>query len=155
MSVVGSLEADLDLNTSAAKFLEIFSTRIYELVTVSPDFIQSIEIVQGQLGTAGFVFLAHYSLLDGMAQVSKVVVESINLTDVSMTFKVIEGDLLDVYNSFVIYLKLTPNILSVGSVLHWTSEHEKPTADTVDPTSLMEVAIRVSKDIDAYVTNLI
>ncbi|XP_028798322.1 MLP-like protein 34 isoform X2 [Neltuma alba] len=151
MSVVSSLEADLELNTSAVKFLEIFSTRIYELLTISPEIIQSIEIVEGEWGTSGFVFLSHYTLL---AQVAKLVVESINLVDLSMTFRVIEGDLLDVYNSFMVYLKLTPNLLS-GSVLHWTFEYEKPSSDTADPTSLMETAIQVSKDVDAYVSNLI
>ncbi|XP_028798321.1 MLP-like protein 34 isoform X1 [Neltuma alba] len=154
MSVVSSLEADLELNTSAVKFLEIFSTRIYELLTISPEIIQSIEIVEGEWGTSGFVFLSHYTLLDGTAQVAKLVVESINLVDLSMTFRVIEGDLLDVYNSFMVYLKLTPNLLS-GSVLHWTFEYEKPSSDTADPTSLMETAIQVSKDVDAYVSNLI
>ncbi|XP_028767190.1 MLP-like protein 28 [Neltuma alba] len=182
MSVVSSLEADLELNTSAVKFLEIFSTRIYELLTISPEIIQGIEIVEGEWGTSGFVFLSHYTLLgeshlqlhslpftlllhvhitvintlksDGTPQVAKLVVESINLVDLSMTFRVIEGDLLDVYNSFMVYLKLTPNVLS-GSVLHWTIEYEKPSSDTADPASLMETAIQVSKDVDVYVSNLI
>ncbi|XP_054810308.1 MLP-like protein 43 [Prosopis cineraria] len=153
MSVASSLEADVELKTSALKFLEIFSTRIYELVTVSPDTVQSLEIVEGEWGTVGFVFLAHYTL-DGKAQVVKEVVESINITELSITFKVMEGDLLEIYNSFKFVLKVTANVLS-GSVLHLTLEYEKPSTDTPDPTSLLEAVIQLSKDVDAYVGNLI
>lgn len=90
---------------------------------------------------------------DGVPQVAKEVVESINLIDLSITFKVTEGDLLDVYNSFRFIIKLSPHILS-GSVVHWTLEYEKPSDDTPDPTSLMKEVIQVSKDVDAYVSNL-
>ncbi|XP_054810309.1 MLP-like protein 28 [Prosopis cineraria] len=150
--MVSTLETDLELQTSALKFLEIFSTKTYELATISPDIIQSLEIVGGVWGTAGFSFVINYTV-DGIAQVAKEVVETINITDLSITFKVMEGDLLDVYNSFRFILKLTPNILT-GSVVHWTLEYEKPRDETPDPTSLMEEVIQVSKDVDAYVSSL-
>lgn len=91
---------------------------------------------------------------DGVAQVAKEVVESINVVDLSIIFRVTEGDLLEVYNSFRFILKLTPNVLS-GSVVRWTLEYEKPSDDTPDPTSLMKEVIQVSKDVDAYVGSLI
>ncbi|XP_028767198.1 MLP-like protein 28 [Neltuma alba] len=151
--MVSTLEADVELQTSALKFLEIFSTKTYKLATISPDIIQSLEIIGGDWGTAGFSFLVHYTV-EGTAQVAKEVVESINLIERSITFKVIEGDLLDVYNSFRFILKITPNVLS-GSVVHWTLEYEKPSDDTADPTSLMKEVIQVSKDVDAFVSGLI
>ncbi|KAI9080452.1 hypothetical protein K1719_035846 [Acacia pycnantha] len=154
MSVVSSLEADIELKTSAVKVLEIFSTKIYELLTISPEIIQSIEIVSGEWGSVGFVFLAHYTLPDGTAQVAKLELASLNPIDLSLTFKVIDGDLLDVYNSFTVVLKLTPKVLS-GSVVNWKFEYEKPSSGTADPNSLMDAAIQVSKDIDAYSSNLI
>lgn len=91
---------------------------------------------------------------DGVAQVAKEVVESIDVVDLSIIFRVTEGDLLEVYNSFRFILKLTPNVLS-GSVVRWTLEYEKPSDDTPDPTSLMKEVIQVSKDVDAYVGSLI
>ncbi|XP_028767193.1 MLP-like protein 34 [Neltuma alba] len=125
--MVSTLEASLELQSSALKFLEIFSTKTYEIATISPDIVQSVEIVSGEWGIAGFTFVVNYTL-DGTAQVAKMEASSINLIDLSITFKVIEGDLLDVYNSFTVSLKLTPNVLS-GSVLKWTFEYEKPSSD--------------------------
>ncbi|KAI9080480.1 hypothetical protein K1719_037594 [Acacia pycnantha] len=151
--MVTTLEEDLELKTSAVKFLEIFATKTYELATISPDIIQSLQITSGDLGTVGFTFIVHYTV-DGVPQVAKEVVESINFIDLSITFRVIEGDLLDVYNSFRFILKLTPSILS-GSVVHWTLEYEKPSDHTPDPTSLMKECIQVSKDVDAFVGSLI
>lgn len=91
---------------------------------------------------------------DGEAQVAKMELTSLDLVGLSLTFKILEGDLVEVYNSFSVTLKLTPNILS-GSVVYWTFEYEKPSSDTSDPTSLMEAAVQVSKDIDAYVGHFI
>ncbi|XP_028767191.1 MLP-like protein 28 [Neltuma alba] len=152
--MVSALEADVELQTSASKFLQIFSTKTYELATISPDIVQVLKL---------FLVMGHCRLLlrhqlhvrsDGMPQVAKDVVESINLIDLSAVFKVIEGDLLDVYDSFKFILKLTPNVLS-GSVVHWTMEYEKRSDDTADPTSLMKEVIQLSKDVDAHVANLI
>ncbi|KAI9080445.1 hypothetical protein K1719_035865 [Acacia pycnantha] len=151
--MVSTLEASVELNSSALKFLEIFSTKTYELATISPDIVQSLEIVSGAWGSIGLSFLVHYTI-DGTAQVAKMELASINLLDLSLTFKVIEGDLLKVYNSFDVILKVTPHVLS-GSVVNWTFEYEKPSSDTPDPNSLMEAAIQLSKDTDAYVSNLI
>ena len=95
-----------------------------------------------------------YMDTDGIPQVIKAVVESIDLINLSITFKAIEGDVLDVYNNFKIIYKLTPHILS-GSVVHVIIEYGKPSDDTPDPTSLMEEVIQVSKNVDAYAGNLI
>ncbi|KAK4261733.1 hypothetical protein QN277_004690 [Acacia crassicarpa] len=151
--MVSTLEEDLELKSSAVKFLEIFATRTYELANISPDIVQSLQITSGDWGTVGFTFIIHYTV-DGVPQVAKQVVDSINLIDLSITFRVTEGDLLDVYNSFKRTVKVTPNIPS-GSVVHWTFEYEKLSNDTPDPTSLMEAVIQLSKDVDAYVSNLI
>ncbi|KAK4261732.1 hypothetical protein QN277_004689 [Acacia crassicarpa] len=151
--MVSTLEASVELNASALKFLEIFSTKVYELATISPDIVQSLEIVSGAWGSIGLTILVDYTI-DGIAQVAKMELASLNLLDLSLTFKVIEGDLLKVYNSFDVILKVTPNVLS-GSVVNWTFEYEKPSSDTPDPNSLMEAAVQVSKDVDAYVSNLI
>ncbi|KAF7808721.1 MLP-like protein 31 [Senna tora] len=155
MSSVSRLEADLELKTSAVKFLEIFALKVYELSTFSPNIIQNIDILSGEWGTPGFVILVNYTLVDGKAQVAKEVVESIDLIDLSITFKVVEGDLLEEYNSFKFILKVSPTIIGGGSVVHWTFEYEKPNEDTPNPNSLMEEVLQVSKDIDAFVANLI
>lgn len=60
--MVSTLEEDLELQTSALKFLEIFATKTYELATASPDIIQSLEITSGDWGSVGFSFIVHYTV---------------------------------------------------------------------------------------------
>lgn len=59
---VSRLEADLALKTCASKFLEIYSTKLYELVTISPEIIQSIELIESEWGVPGFKILLYYTI---------------------------------------------------------------------------------------------
>ncbi|KAF7808722.1 MLP-like protein 28 [Senna tora] len=74
-----------------------------------------------------------------------------------MTFKVIEGDLLEEYKSFKFIIKLSATIIiGGGSIVYWTLEYEKPNQDTPHPQSLMHnVVLQVTKDVDAFLANLI
>ncbi|KAF7808723.1 MLP-like protein 28 [Senna tora] len=76
------------------------------------------------------------------------------LPEHSITFKVVEGDLLEDYKSFKFIIKLTPHLLE-GSLVNWTLEYEKLKEDTPDPHSLLEKVLEVSKHIDASLANLI
>ncbi|KAF7808725.1 MLP-like protein 31 [Senna tora] len=154
MSLVSKLEADIELKASALSFLEIFSTKPYEIANIDPSFIQSVQILSGQWGVIGFVVLVNYTL-DGKASVAKMEVEDLNLIDISITFNVVEGDLLEEYKSIKFIIKVTPKILQLGSEVHWTIQYEKLNDQIPDPNLLMQDIIEMSKMIDASLTNLL
>jgi hypothetical protein len=88
--------------------------------------------------------------VDGEAKVAKEKIVAIDDTKKSITFKVIEGDLLKEYKSFEIVVQATPK--GEGSLVHWTMEYEKLKDDIPEPNSLLQFAIDLSKDIDAHLT---
>ena len=69
------------------------------------------------IGTKGFVIFWNY-VHDGKVCVAKEVVESIDSENNKVTFKLIEGDLLQDYKSFKFIIQVSSQ--QNGSVVHWT-----------------------------------
>jgi len=88
--------------------------------------------------------------IDGEAKAAKEKIVATDDTNKSITFKVIEGDLLKEYKNFVIVFQATPK--GEGSLVHWTLEYEKLKDDIPEPNTLLQFLIDVSKDIDAHLT---
>ncbi|KAI9126216.1 hypothetical protein K1719_002637 [Acacia pycnantha] len=84
----------------------------------------------------------------GKKCVAKELVESIDKENKKITFKVLEGDLLEHYKSFRITIKAMPK--EKGSVVHWNEEYEKLNDHSPDPHSFLQLVINVSKHIDAH-----
>ncbi|XP_022138210.1 MLP-like protein 34 isoform X2 [Momordica charantia] len=116
---------DVPINASASQFHEIFHKRPYHIPKVSTDKIQ-----------------------DRKNSVAKEIVEAVDEEKKSITFKVIEGDLLEEFKSFKFILQCDQK--EKGSVVHWTLEYEKLHPEIKDSHSLLEFAAAVSKDIDAH-----
>ncbi|KAH7516330.1 hypothetical protein FEM48_Zijuj10G0123600 [Ziziphus jujuba var. spinosa] len=151
-SLVGKLETNIEIKAAASKFHEIFK-HPHRISNISPNFVQSCELLQGQWGTEGSVIFWKY-FLDGKHSVSKELMEVVDDKNKSLTFKVIEGDLLKHYKNFKFILKTTPKGSDQqGSVVQWTLEYEKPHNGIVDPHSMIQVLIKVSKDIDIHLIN--
>lgn len=87
---------------------------------------------------------------DGEAKVGKQKVEAIDPVNNSITLKLIEGDVLKQYKSFVSKIQATPK--GNGSVVHWTFEYEKLNQSVGHPETLLDLAVQMSKDIDSYLT---
>ena len=88
--------------------------------------------------------------IDGQAKVAKEKIEAIDDTNKSVTFKVIEGDLLQEYKSFKIVVQATPK--GEGSLVHWSLEYEKLKEDVPEPKTLLQLLIDVCKDIGTHLT---
>lgn len=75
-------------------------------------------------------------------------VEAIDEEKKSITFNVVEGDLLKQYK----HLKSTVQVTSKheGSLVKWTLEYEKVSEDVPEPGPYIDIAIGMTKDIDAH-----
>ncbi|KAF5945588.1 hypothetical protein HYC85_015816 [Camellia sinensis] len=85
---------------------------------------------------------------DGKKKVIKDVIEAIDEENKSVTFKVIGGDVTELYRTF----KITVHVDTKGenNLVTWTFEYEKKSEDVEDPNTLMDFAINVSKDIESH-----
>lgn len=88
---------------------------------------------------------------DGKEKVAKEIIEAIDEEKKSVRFKVIEGDLLELYKTFT----LTCHVDTHGeyNLVTWTFEYEKLREDVEEPHTLMEFCLHVTKDIETHHLN--
>ncbi|XP_048318786.2 MLP-like protein 43 [Ziziphus jujuba] len=143
-SLVGKLETDVEIKAPASKFHEIFKHKPHHISNVSSDFIQGCELHEGEWGAVGSVVYWKY-FHDGKPRVAKELVEAIDDENNSITFKILEGDLLEHFKSFKVTLQSIPK--GEGSVIHWTLEYEKLHDEIIDPHTLIQFVSDLSKDL--------
>ncbi|EOY01017.1 MLP-like protein 28 [Theobroma cacao] len=147
--LTGKLEADVEIKASAEKFHDMFCNRPHHVSKASSDKIQGCDLHDGDWGTVGSIVYWSY-VHDGEAKKAKELVEAIDSENNSITFRVIEGDLMKEYKSFVIKIQATPKREGEGSIVHWTFEYEKLHEGIAHPETLLEFAVQVSKDMDTH-----
>ena len=96
-----------------------------------------------------FIVLVEWNT-DGSPQIAKEIMEVIDNENYITNYKVIEGNLLELYKSFSSSVKVTPKENDDGSLVHWIFEYEKLNEDVPDPTGKLQILIDVAKDIDAH-----
>ncbi|KAF7827655.1 MLP-like protein 43 [Senna tora] len=146
-SQIMKLESDVHLNASAEQFHDVYCSRTHHIGNVCPEKVQGVDIHEGEWGTEGSIICWNY-VHDGRNCVVKEVIESIDSKNNKITFKVLEGYLLEDYKSFKFILHVIPQ--EKGSIAHWTLEYEKLKDHNPDPHTLLELVADVSKDVDAH-----
>ncbi|GKV38627.1 hypothetical protein SLEP1_g46516 [Rubroshorea leprosula] len=137
-----------ELGSSQTQALGFAWSRPHHISKVTPDNIQGVELHEGEWGAEGSVIC--WSYVHGKAEFEPLIVEAIDLENNSIAFRVIEGDLMKEYKSFLIKIDVTPK--GEGSVTHWTLEYEKLNEDVAHPETLMEFCAQVSKEIVCHLT---
>ncbi|KAJ8751486.1 hypothetical protein K2173_016706 [Erythroxylum novogranatense] len=151
MSLLGKLEADVEIKSPAGKFHDVFSCRPHHVNTMSPDKIHGVDLHEGHWGKEGTVITWNYTH-DGVKKTAKEIVEAIDDNNNSTTFRVIDGDLMKEYKDFRLIVQATPKPNGEGSVVHWTLVYQKLHPQIPDPATLLEFAVHCSKDVDAHLT---
>lgn len=88
---------------------------------------------------------------DGEAKVVKARTESIDPENNQVTYRVLDGDLMKEYKSFVITFQVTPKEGEPGSIAHWHFEYEKINEEVAHPETLLQFAVEVSKEMDEHI----
>ncbi|KAJ4709994.1 MLP protein [Melia azedarach] len=135
MSLVGQSETDIEIKAPAALFHDVFSCRPHHISNVCPEKIQGVDLHE-----------------DGIPEVAKEIIEEIDDENNSTTFKVIEGHLLEKYKNFHFIVQATPKGEGQGSLVHWTLKYEKLNEDVPEPKGMLQLAIDVTKEVDAHLT---
>ena len=89
-----------------------------------------------------------YKIKYGSNRTSKQVVEAIDVENNSITFKVIEGDILKEYKSFKIVLQ---TLLKCDfTLVRWIIEYEKFNGDSHAPVKELEYLIHLNEHVDDH-----
>ena len=87
---------------------------------------------------------------DGEAAMTKKRVEAVDPEKNLIKFRVIEGDMMKDFKSFVSTIQVIPKHGEPGSVVKWHMEYEKIIVDAGHPETFLQLAVEISKDIDEY-----
>ncbi|KAK3023806.1 hypothetical protein RJ639_043472 [Escallonia herrerae] len=147
MGLNGKMVSQASIKSDGDVFHEIFRYRPHHISDMSPGNIQGVDLHEGEWGTVGSVIFWNY-VHDGKEKVAKEIIEAIDEEKKSVTFKVIEGDLMELYKTFI----LTVHVDTKGedNLVTWTFEFEKLNESIEDPNSLMEFCLNVTKDIETH-----
>ncbi|RDX62050.1 MLP-like protein 43, partial [Mucuna pruriens] len=157
-SQLQKLETSMHIQASSEHFCDVYWNRTHHIANIFPEKIHSIEINEGEWGTEGSIVTWNYYLgkelrlqtsssKQGKTCAAKVVAESIDRKDNKMTFKVIDGDLLQYYKSFKFILQVTPK--EKGSIACMVLEYEKQQDHFPDPHIMLQLTAEVMKKVDA------
>ncbi|CAN7040553.1 unnamed protein product [Brassica rapa subsp. trilocularis] len=146
-TLVGKLETDVEIKAPAGKFHHMFAGRPHHVSKATPGNIQNCELHEGDWGKVGSVVIWNY------AKVAKERVEAVEPEKNLITFRVVEGDLMKEYKSFVITIQVTPKHGGPGSVVHWHLEYEKISDEVAHPETLLQFCVEISKEIDEHLLN--
>ncbi|KAI5676584.1 hypothetical protein M9H77_07534 [Catharanthus roseus] len=146
-SLAGKLVSQIEIKSDGDVFHEIFRERPHHISGMSPDKIQNVDIHHGDWGKPGSVIFWNYTH-EGKEKVAKEIVEVIDEANKLVKFKVVEGDLMDLYKTF--YLTVHVETHGDSNLVTWTLEYEKKNDSIPDPHSLMEFCLHVTKDIETH-----
>ncbi|CAN4124952.1 unnamed protein product [Withania somnifera] len=139
----GNLIASIEVKCGGHLFHDIFHTDTHHIPNICPGKINHFEIHEGGTIKVGSIVSWKYND-DGKDKILKQVIESVDPQKKSITWKVIGGDLLELYNSFT----------SITSFDHqwatWTFVYEKKTEETPEPLDLLGFLLDVTRDIEGH-----
>ncbi|KAL0807439.1 PREDICTED: MLP-like protein 43 [Brassica oleracea var. oleracea] len=148
-SLLGKLEAYVEIKASAEQFHNMFTARPHHVTKASPGYIQGCELHEGDWGKPGSIIFWNY-FHDGEAKVARERIEAVDPEKNLITLRVIEGDLMKEYKSFLATLQVTPKHGGTGSIVHWHLEYEKIGEDVAHPETLLQLCVEMSKEIDEH-----
>ncbi|CAJ1958849.1 unnamed protein product [Sphenostylis stenocarpa] len=139
------MESKVNIKVSAEKLYDVFCNKTHQIGNIFPEKVQSVEIYEGEWGNEGSI-IAWKILFEGKAWVVKEVIESIDKKNHKITFKVIDGNLLEHYKSFKYILQVTP--LEKGGVANLALEYEKQNDQTSDPHIMLKFSTDVLEKVN-------
>ncbi|KAL4324665.1 hypothetical protein GQ457_11G006350 [Hibiscus cannabinus] len=150
-ALVSKLEVNVEIKASPDRFHDMITNKPDHVHRASYDKVQGCDLHQGEWGKVGSIIIWDY-VLDGKAGVAKEVIEAMDPDKNLIALRIIEGDLLEKYKSFVATIQASAKSDGSGSVVQWTLEYEKLHEGIEHPQSLLQLAVDLSKDIDAHLT---
>nr|QEH62705.1 MLP-like protein 28 [Nicotiana benthamiana] len=143
MGLKGKLVVSMEVKCGGHLFHDLCQTKPHHLLNISPNRITGFDLHEGEMGEVGSVVTWKYKD-DGNEKTAKCVIEAIDDEEKSSTWKLIGGDLLEVYNVFIVNLSCDDHWIT------WTLEYEKKTENTSEPITFLGHFIELNKDIEAH-----
>ncbi|KAJ8770244.1 hypothetical protein K2173_012652 [Erythroxylum novogranatense] len=149
MANISKLQIEVEVTSEADEFFNTYRAKAHIVPKTSSENVHGVEIHEGDFDSAGAIKTWTFNL-DGKIQTIKGKIE-VDEENKTITSTAIEGDVLNLYKSFIVILQIIPN--GEGSLVRWTWEYEKVDDDVPDPKKFQDLAANLTKDVDSYVVN--
>ncbi|KAJ0234430.1 hypothetical protein HA466_0274520 [Hirschfeldia incana] len=146
-SLQGEIEADVEIKAPATKFYNMFAVRPQDVSIASPENIQGVSVQEGEMVRVGTRVTWNY-VLDGKPKVAKDRIEAMEPKKNMIKYRVVEGDLMKEFKTFLFTVQVTPKQGGRGSVVKWNMSYEKIDEYVANPETLLQVCVNMIKDID-------
>ncbi|CAI9282397.1 unnamed protein product [Lactuca saligna] len=147
MPLSGMLVKQVTIKSDGDVFHEILRSRPHHISEMSPDSIKGVDLHEGEWGVVGSVINVDF-IHDGKAKVAKEVIEAIDEEKKLVCYKVIGGDILEAYKTFLLTVQVETK--EEENLVTWTFHYEKLNDNIDDPNSLMDFCLAVTKDIEKH-----
>ncbi|KAF7808686.1 MLP-like protein 43 [Senna tora] len=149
MALKGKIGAEIEIQSSASKFFNLFATQLHEVQNMT-DEVHETKLHKGDWHGVGSHSVKHWTFTsDGKVTTCKENFEEIDEENKSLTFNLFDGDIGEQYKRLKAKLKVIDNE-EKGGLAKWTYEYEKTHEAIPPPHSYLNFAIQVSRDVDAH-----
>ncbi|KAL3825171.1 hypothetical protein ACJIZ3_021200 [Penstemon smallii] len=128
-------------------FHHLMANNPQHLTNVTPGKVKGCDLHQGNYGKNGSIVEWKYNI-DGKYHTAKCVLQDIDKEKKQIAYKVIEGNLLELYKNVVV----TVHVETKGGVdfITWTIDYELLKADNPHPLSHLNYFIEFTKEVEAH-----
>ncbi|KAG8366190.1 hypothetical protein BUALT_Bualt17G0050800 [Buddleja alternifolia] len=146
--MASKLEVELEVKSSAEKIWESIKDSATIFPKALPDQYESIEVVEGDGKSAGSVRLIKYPPGSSPISTTKEKFELVDEANKTLSYSVVDGDVLKYYKNFKATLAVTPK--GDGSLMKWSCEFDKASDEVPNPDVIKDFAVKNFQDLDAY-----
>ncbi|KAF9683418.1 hypothetical protein SADUNF_Sadunf04G0011600 [Salix dunnii] len=139
------------IQCSTGAFYKLFKKQAYFLPSVCGAVVQTIGLADGNrswvntVGSRKVIEILSADSCGDTAEKFKYVVEAVDDRSRKITYKLLEGSLLQLYDSFTVTLQVTS-----GSTVKWTVEYVKKNPSNEDPNFYLNLFPTINATVDIY-----
>uniref|UniRef100_A0A2N9FJB7 Bet v I/Major latex protein domain-containing protein n=1 Tax=Fagus sylvatica TaxID=28930 RepID=A0A2N9FJB7_FAGSY len=126
MAQIAKIELQTEIKAPAEKFFNIFRSKAHIQPSICPNLIKDVQLLKGDWETVGSVKQWTYIAGNNIETVSETV-EAIDNQNKSISFKVLDGTILDSFKNMKSSMQVSPK--GDCSLVKWTIEYENANED--------------------------
>ncbi|PIN19726.1 hypothetical protein CDL12_07591 [Handroanthus impetiginosus] len=148
MAQIAKIEAKAEIKCSPAKVYDFFKNKMTQFPNIYPQVYKKVELLEGEEGQAGNIIHFEY-VIGNETMAAKMKTEAINEGEKSITFRAFEGEIMQIYTTFVAKVTVADGYVT------WSIEYEKANDSAPIPDNYTTLAAKVTKGLDAYLLSQI
>jgi len=149
MALSGKVETEVEIQAPGAKFYNIFRKQLEQVPNISNE-IHGARVHEGDWENIGSI--KHWEFtVEGKKQSAKVKIETIDDDNKIIIYSIFDGEVSENYKSLKAILQVIHKEHG-GGIVKWAYEYEKLKEEITgaSPDSYLDLAVKVTKDIDSH-----